>query len=320
VNLVSTSVVWDNHACPSLGSTRDLVSNLERYRTAGVNVVSLNVGYGEIPLAEHLATLRAIRAHLGKHEDAFRLVSRVDDVYRCKADRTLGVVFDVEGMSPVQGDVRHVHLLYDLGVRWMLIAYNKSNAAGGGCLETDSGLTDIGRNVIDEMNRVGMVLCLSHCGPRTAAEAIEYSRHPSIFSHSNPYGDTSHVRNVSDDLMRSCARRGGVVGLSGIGVYLGGGRDLVQSLLRQLQYVVDIVGSNHVGLGLDYVFDRNELDDHMRRNPGLFPAGVDSSLRMIGPESFEKIADGLARRNFLESEIRGILGGNWLRVASQVWR
>src|SRR5690606_12704364 len=119
---------------------------------------------------------------------------------------------DIEGMCPVLEDVSLVQTFYELGVRWMLIAYNRNNAAGGGCLDTDDGLTARGRAIIDEMERVGMVLCLSHAGPRTVADALEYSRNPVIFSHSNPYGDTPHPRNVSDDLIRACARKGGVIG------------------------------------------------------------------------------------------------------------
>ena len=167
-----------------------------------------------------------------------------------------------------------------------------------------------------------MVLCLSHSGARTAAQALEYARNPVIFSHSNPYGDNPHARNISDDLMRACARRGGVIGLSGIGMFLGSHASLVQRLLTQLRYVIDLVGAEHVGLGLDYVFDASELHEYVRANPTLFPPGMDSAagFPMVEPEAFGEIAEGLARDNYTDSEIRGILGENWLRVATAVWR
>ena len=94
-------------------------------------------------------------------------------------------------MCPVVEQLSFVQTFYELGVRWMLIAYKRSNTAGGGCLDDDSGLTAIGRAIIDEMERVGMVLCLSHTGSKTALKALEYARHPVIFSHSNPMGRTS---------------------------------------------------------------------------------------------------------------------------------
>jgi membrane dipeptidase len=163
---------------------------------------------------------------------------------------------------------------------------------------------------------------LSHAGSRTATEALEYARQPAIFSHSNPYGDTPHARNISDDLMRTCARKGGVIGLSGIGPFLGANDSLVEHLLRQLRYVIDLVGAEHVGLGLDYVFDRTELDEYLRLNPSLFPPGMVAAggVKMVEPESMGAIAEGLARDNLTEAQIRGILGENWMRIATCVWR
>lgn len=320
--LMRSAVIWDNHGCMPLRTEASFLPQLQRYRAAGVTVVSLNVGFADIPSAENLRLLSFMRQWLAKRPEEYRLVATVDDVAACKSDGTLGVVFDVEGMAPVVDRPELVQTYYELGVRWMLIAYNRSNAAGGGCMDEDEGLTEAGRRVIDEMERSGMVLCLSHAGARTAMEALEYSRHPVIFSHSNPYGDTPHARNVSDTLIRACAHKGGVVGLSGFGPFLGAADNAVTALLRQLRYAIDLVGAEHVGLGLDYVFDRAELDEYVRTNPGLFPAGLTAGGRvaMVEPECMESIAEGLARDNLSDEQIGGILGGNWLRVAGQVWK
>jgi membrane dipeptidase len=223
-------------------------------------------------------------------------------------------------MGPVQDDLALVQMFYDLGVRWMLIAYNRNNKAGGGCMDEDTGLTSIGRAIIDEMERVGMVLCLSHAGQRTVSDAIEYSKNPMIFSHSNPFGDTPHVRNVPDALLRACARKGGVIGVSGIGPFLGAGENVTEALLRQLHYLLDLVGPEHVGLGLDYVFDQEELAAHVKQNPASYPAGVDAGLAMVAPEAIPQIAESLACANMTDEAIRAVLGGNWLRIAKRVWR
>ena len=320
--LMSSAIVWDNHGCVPLRTEASFLPQLQRYRAAGVTVVSLNVGFAEMSSAENLRLLSFMRQWLAQRPDQYRLVATVNDVLACKSDGTLGVVFDVEGMTPVVDRPELVRTYYELGVRWMLIAYNRSNAAGGGCMDEDEGLTEAGRRVIDEMERSGMVLCLSHCGARTATEALEYSRHPVIFSHSNPYGDTPHPRNVSDALIRACARKGGVVGLSGFGAFLGGGHDPVSALSRQLRYTIDLVGAEHVGLGLDFVFDRAELDEYVQANPTLFPAGLTAGgkVAMVEPESIESIAEGLARDHLSDEQIGGILGGNWLRIASRVWK
>jgi membrane dipeptidase len=321
-DLIRSAIVWDNHACLPLRADETFMPQLERLRDAGVSVVSINVGYAEMSGAEHLRILSFMRRWLEARPDTYRLISTAADVRLCKSEGRLGVVFDVEGMCPVQDDVGLVKTFYELGVRWMLIAYNRNNAAGGGCLDEDGGLTRRGREIIDEMERVGMVLCLSHTGATTAAEALDYARRPVIFSHSNPFGDTPHSRNVSDGLFRACARKGGVIGLSGIGPYLGGNADLVARLLRQLRYVIDLVGAEHVGLGLDYVFDRAELDEHLRLHPELFPPelGSNGGMNMIAPEDLARIVDGLARDNLTDRQIHGVLGANWLRIAETVWR
>jgi membrane dipeptidase len=321
-NLLRSSVVWDNHGCMPLRADAAFLPQLERYRNAGVSVASLNVGFAEMPWDELVRILSFMRHWIALRPSTYRLIDSVEDVLRCKSEGTLGIVFDIEGMRPVEDNMSLVQTFYDLGVRWMLIAYNRNNAAGGGCLDVDGGLTSIGRAIIDEMERVGMVLCLSHAGARTAADALEYSANPVIFSHSNPYGDTAHARNVSDDLMIACARKGGVIGLSGIGPFLGTGSHLVERLLRQLRYVIDLVGAECVGLGLDYVFDKSELKDYLRNSPALFPPGMGtaSSMAMIEPEAMGGIAEGLAKDNLSDDQIRGVLGENWLRVASCVWR
>jgi len=321
--LLRSTVVWDNHGCMPLRCDDSFLPQLERYREAGVTVASLNVGFAKIPWTEHLRVLSYMRQWIALRPDAYRLIATADDAHICKREGKLGIVFDIEGMCPVEDDLSLVQTFYELGVRWMLIAYNYHNKAGAGCLdEVDAGLTRVGRAIIDEMERVGMVLCVSHTGARTAAEALEYARNPVIFSHSNPNGDTPQPRNISDALIRACARKGGVVGLSGIGPFLGAETKLVPRLLRQLRYVIDLVGARHVGLSLDYTFDATELADFMRLNPTLFPAGLDAAagIPMIEPEAYGEIAEGLARDNLTEEQIRGILGHNWLRIATEVWK
>ena len=320
--LLRSALLWDNHGCLPMRADESFIPQLKRYHAAGVRIVSLNVGFANMSWTEHLQLLSFMRRWVALRSETYALISTVEDVRRCQSEGKLGIVFDIEGMCPVQENSSLVQTFYELGVRWMLIAYNRNNAAGGGCLDSDGGLTAVGRSIIDEMERVGMVLCLSHTGARTVAEALEYARRPVIFSHSNPYGHTAHPRNVSDELMRACARKGGVIGLSGIGPFLGTNVDCVQALLNQLRYVIDRVGAEHVGLGLDYVFDRNENAEHVRLHPHLYPAGLDpiGGMGLVEPEEMGAIAEGLARDNLTDTQIRGILGENWLRIATQVWR
>jgi len=317
---IDNAIVWDNHVCLPMRTDAKFLPELERHRASGIDVVSVNIGFADMPWSQHLRIVSYMRRWFSRHADKFALVSKGVDIRRAKAEGRLAIVFDVEGMHPVLDDPDRVQTLYALGVRWMLVAYNRNNAAGGGCLDQDKGLTALGRRIIDRMDAAGMVLCLSHTGERTALEALEYGRHPGILSHSNPFSDTPHPRNISDALMRACAGKGGVIGLSGIGPFLGATTDLVIHLVRQVQYIADLVGAEHVGLGLDYVFDRSQLEQNVKANPARYPMGISGGISMLGPEAFPQIAALLADRGFNDAAISGIMGENWLRIANAVWR
>ena len=196
---------------------------------------------------------------------------------------------------------------------------------GGGCLDgTDGGLTPFGRAVIREMNRVGMVICGSHAGDRTARELIDASEQPIIFSHSNPRTMWKSPRNIPDDVMRACAGRGGVVGLNGIGAFLGPNDARIETLVQHVEYAVELIGEDHVGIGLDYCFGmEGEMVDFALSYPALFPAEhgyARDGLRMIPPWRLAEIASLLRARGMTAPALAKLLGGNHLRMAEAVWR
>jgi len=321
--LLKSTVVWDNHGCmPLRPDDERFLPQLARYRAAGVDVVTLNVGFDAVAPGTSRAMLAAFRRWLAARPQDYLLIDSVADIERARASSRLGVLFDIEGGAALQGDVGAVSEYYRLGVRWMLIAYNRNNALGGGCQDDDPGLTPFGREVLAEMARVGMVACCSHTGQRTTLDVMECSTRPVIFSHSNPLGVWRHKRNISDAAIRACARTGGVVGINGIGIFLGANDASSAAFVRHVEYVIDLVGPEHVGLGLDYVFDRQEMDDFVRDNPQTFPAeeGYAAGIAMVEPEQIPEIVDELARRGHSDDVVRNILGGNLLRVARQVWQ
>lgn len=322
-NLIDRTVVWDSHACmPLRPMDESFMPQLARHRAAGVSLVILNVAYDASPPETAFAMLASMRGWIARHREDYVLAQSVADIEAAKRDGKLAVVFDIEGGRAVEAHPGLVEIFYNLGVRWMLIAYNKNNRLGGGCQDNDEGLTAYGRKIVDEMERVGMMLCCSHTGYKTALQAMEYSRNPVIFSHSNPRAVTDHERNVPDELLRACARTGGVVNLNGIGIFLGDNDNSTQTLLRHIDYTVDLIGAEHVGLGLDFVFDQQELDDHVLARPDLFPPlkGYGAGMAMIEPERIPHIADALLARGYTDTQVQGILGHNNLRVARHVWR
>lgn len=321
--LLSRSLVWDNHGCmPLRPFDESFLPQLQRYKAAGVDVVSLNVGFGEQGIEEHVRQLAHFRRWLSLHGDEYMLVDTIDSIDRARACGKLAVCFDIEGANGIADQPSLIQLYYELGVRWMLIAYNKNNRVGGGCHDDDPGLSAFGRRVLDEMARVGMVTCCSHTGHRTAMDVMAYTSQPVIFSHSNPRAVYDHPRNITDELMRACAATGGVVGLNGIGVFLGANDNSTETFVRHLDYAVQLIGPRHVGLGLDYVFDSQELDDLVTGLQGTFPAGMGygKGMRMVAPEQLEAIVDRLIGLGYKDVDLRAILGDNFRRVATQVWK
>jgi membrane dipeptidase len=236
------------------------------------------------------------------------------------------VGFDIEGANAVGDQLSLVQAYHALGVRWMLLAYNRNNLAGGGCQDDDPGLSGFGRALIAEMERVGIVLCLSHTGHRTARDALALATRPVIFSHSNPAAVHAHPRNIPDELIRACAATGGVIGINGVGSFLGrvdGGSDLrSETFARHIDHVVQLVGPAHVSIALDYVFDMGELETYFEKMKHTFPPEMGYSARpgFVPPEQLAEIVQVLMNQGYREADLALILGGNLMRVARQVWK
>lgn len=323
-DLLASTLVWDNHACmPLRPDDFSFLDQLQRVRDSGVNVVSLNVGFGPQDLAAHLRMLASFRTWLAQHTRQYLLANSLADIDRARAEGKLAVFFDIEGMGPLDdGDHGLVQLFRELGVGWMLIAYNRNTAAGGGCLDDDSGLTRYGRDVLREMKRVGMIVCCSHTGHKTALQVMEAAENPVIFSHSNSSAVFEHKRNIPDELIRACAATGGVVGINGLGDFLGPGDALVEMMARHIDHVAQLVGPQHVGLGLDYVYDQQELADYIANMKDTFSAmqATEFTSRFAGPETVLPLTARLLGLGYSPADLQGILGGNWYRVAEQVWK
>lgn len=318
--LLAHSLVWDDHSGFDPHAGVDLAC-LARWREAGVHYLSVNVGYDVLPWRTSLRTLAAFRAWIQKHPADYRLVQRADDVLQARSEGCMAVGFDLEGMNALDGDVHMVSAYHALGVRQMLFAYNLNNQAGGGCHDTDTGLTTFGRQVIAEMNRVGMLVDVSHCGLRTSLEAMEASGAPVVFSHSCAHAVHPHGRNISDAQIRACAATGGVVGVNGVGLFLGGNDRSHARFADHVMHIAGVAGPQHVGIALDYAFDTGSVEDALQARADFWPphAYPGGSVRFIPPGDLPLIVEELLRRGFDDTQLAGLLGGNFLRVARQVW-
>ncbi len=322
--LLDRSLVWNNHTCLPLRAKDEVFfPQIERERRAGIDVTSINVGFGPQTLESHVRVIAGMREWFSRNSDRYTLVRSARDIDLARERGTLAVCFDVEGMAILNdGDDGIVALLSDLGVRWMSIAYNINNAVGGGCYDDDPGLSAYGREVLRELRRVGMLVCCSHTGHRTARTVLAEAEGPVIFSHSNCSAVQQHPRNIPDDLIRACAQTGGVVGINGIGPFLSPNEDdLVPAFVRHVDHAVQVAGPDHVGLALDFCYDKDELLEYIRKMRSTFPddATFQRPITMIAPEQLVDIVAGLYDLGYDDDTLQKILGGNWRRIAETVW-
>lgn len=314
-------MLWDQHACVELVDAADL-GELRRYRPAGGGLVSVNVGFAPHGPEVAASLLRSFRAQ-ATGIDGLELAATVADVDRIAARGDTAVVFDLEDAAPLGGDLDAVGPLVAHGVRTLGPTYNHANRAGGGCLDpVDDGLTAWGRDLVAEMNRRGMVPDGSHVGARTTLDMCAVSTRPVVFSHSNLRAVWDHPRNITDDQARAAADTGGVVGITGVGIFLGPNTPTLEAMVRHIEYAVDLVGIDHVGISTDYSFDWETFRDVLATSPDLYDASYTAwgPVEWMPPETFVGIGAALAGRGWGEREITAIVGGNFRRVAAESWR
>ncbi len=320
--LHAAALVWDNHACLPQHGAEAFLPALSRFHDSGVDVLGLNIGDSDVELGDMIRLAAAIRGYVANHPEHYALIGGVADILAAKRAGKLAILLDIEGCFAMGDQLSLVSFFFDIGVRWMAMVYNKRNLVGSGVHdEEDLGLTAFGREVVAEMDRVGMLKCCSHTGYRTVREVFEVSTRPVIFSHSNVRAIVDHPRNIPDDLIDACAACGGVIGLNGVGIFLGDNDIRTQTLVAHIDYIAQRVGPRHVGLGLDSVFDHAALEASLASSHALWPPqfGYRPGIKFVQPEQLPELTEALVRKGYAESDVRGILGENLLRVADEVW-
>nr|WP_175611317.1 membrane dipeptidase [Mycobacterium sp. SP-6446] len=315
------TLLWEQHTCLPLQTDAD-IDLLGRYRRAGGALVSVNAGYAPHSLGDTTALLRHYRGAVKLHP-GLELAGSVQEVDAIAGSGRIAVVFDLEDCAPLDGDLDNLATLVDLGVRTLLPTYNHANRAGSGCLDgVDGGLTAWGRSLVSEMNSAGIVPDGSHCSTRTGLDMCEVSRGPVIYSHSCMRAVWEHPRNITDDQARACAATGGVVGITGVGIFLGPNTPTLEAMTRHLEYVIELVGIDHVGVSTDFSFDFADFNEELARNPHLFDDSYTSwgPIQWMPPEIFLGLEEHLRRRGWSAADLQAVLGGNFRRVAQQAWR
>ena len=272
---------------------------------------------------------------LRRYEEILIQVKRVEDILQAKRENKVGVILGFQNATPIENDLDRLALFHALGVRIIQLTYNERNLLGNGCFErNDDGLSNFGLDAIQEMNRLGILIDLSHVGKRTTMEAIEASERPVAITHANAKSYFDTTRNKTDEALRRAAERGGVIGATAITTFLRTGTDsTLADYVDAIDDMVSRVGIDHVGVGTDFTQDQPDpfwkyiLSQQGTKYPGKFVVDPSIDYRCIQlyppgletPDDFPNLAGALLGRGYSESDAAKILGGNWLRLFRDVW-
>ncbi|WP_368904761.1 membrane dipeptidase [Taklimakanibacter lacteus] len=292
-------------------------------RAGGVDAIHVTIAYHE-DFRETVANIVRWNGLFAAHTDLIFHARAGEDVRRAAAEGRIAVFFGLQNCSPIEDDIGLVEVCHALGVRFMQLSYNNQSLLASGCYErVDAGITRMGREVIAEMNRLGMVIDMSHSGPRSTLEAIELSSRPIAVTHANPHRWHPVVRNKPDDVLKALAGTGGMLGFSLYPHHLkDGSACTLAEFCAMVARTAELTGVGNLGLGSDLC--QNQPDavvQWMRRgswtkepadpgNPVVFPPQPDW---FRSNRDFPTIAEGLGKVGFAKAEVDAIMGGNWLR-------
>jgi membrane dipeptidase len=315
--ILKSSDVWDM-TLPWLKEQQEM-ETLARFKRAGFTFVSATAEDFPPTLDGVLQCIRRFKDAAKVESEWLTFGTTLAEIDQGRRDGKLVVGFNVQDTVQLGTDLSRIEALYSSGVRHMILAYNTRNFVADGCAEAaDAGLSNFGRQVVREMNRIGMIVDCSHTGLRSSLEAIELTVRPPIFSHSGAYSVCSHIRNIRDEQVRACAARGGVIGIVGIGAFLGDAAARAESLFRHIDHIAALVGPEHVGLGTDYVKDMSSVWEAMRaQKETAWPDPTGTQLyegSCFQPEQLAELVKVMLRRGYSSEAVKGILGANFKRV------
>jgi microsomal dipeptidase-like Zn-dependent dipeptidase len=293
-------------------------------RAGGVDAVHVTIVYHE-DFDETIENICAWNRRFAEFSDLIMHAKTAEDVLTAKAAGKTAIIYGFQNCSPVEDNIDLVQVLHDLGIRFMQLTYNNQSLLATGCYESsDSGLTRMGKQVVQEMNRVGMVVDMSHSAERSTLEAIEYSSRPIAITHANPHNWYPALRNKSDTVLKALAESGGILGFSMYPHHLAGKSNCtLESFCQMIADTADLMGINHIGLGSDLCQNQPDSVVEWMRNGTWtkdrdFGEGSASNAGFpMQPNWFKDnrdfhfIRDGLASVGMNQIEIDQVLGDNW---------
>ena len=301
----------------------------EWWEASGVDVISATLGaFGEPPFTYENA-LRDIALWTRKFDSLDWLVKAtgIKDIEQTKEKGRRAVILNFQNTTHIGTDLDKLDFFYNLGVRIIQLTYNTRNFVGDGCTErTDAGLSDFGIQVVKRMNELGILIDLSHCGHKTTMDAIEISTEPVAFTHAFCRKLHEHDRGKTDEELKALAEKGGYCGIVVVPFFIAKENPLLDHFLDHLEHAIEIMGIDKVGVGTDWGAVYPEpllarLNEEVKRIGFREEHNVDWRAVTKGFKDWRdwpNITYGLVSRGYSDQEIKGILGGNFLKSFREV--
>jgi len=293
-------------------------------RDAGLDAVHVTIVYHE-DYDELQKRINEWDNHFKENSDLIFLGRDFNDIEKAKKENKTAIFFGFQNCSPIEDDIKLIEKVHQQGCRFMQLTYNNQSLLATGCYEKqDSGVTNFGREAIKEMNRVGIVVDMSHSAEQSTFDAIEISEKPIAITHANPSFWYKAIRNKSNDLLKTLSSSGGMLGLSLYPHHLKDGTNCtLESFCKMAARTAEIMGAKNIGIGSDLCINHPDSIVEWMRNgtwsesknygegskkkPG-FPKQPNWFLDARG---FKNLETGLKKIGFSEEETNGILGNNW---------
>jgi microsomal dipeptidase-like Zn-dependent dipeptidase len=295
-------------------------------REGKVDAVHVTIAYHE-NFRETVANIEAWNSYFERFSELIFQGRTGDDVRLARETNRTAIFYGFQNPSPIEDDIRLVEILHSLGVRFMQLSYNNQSLLATGCYEpSDSGITRMGKEVIEEMNRVGLVVDMSHSAEQSTLEAIEISSRPIVITHANPKFWEPALRNKSDTVLKQLGASGGMLGFSMYPHHLKGKGDCtLQSFCKMIAATAELMGVDHIGLGSDLCQDQQDSVVGWMR-VGRWTKKIDYGEGSAGNAGFPpmpgwfndnrdfgNIEQGLRDVGFSDADTGKIMGDNWLR-------
>ena len=300
-------------------------------REAGLDAVHVTVVYHE-DYNEFLKRIDEWNKNFKENTDLIFLGKNFKDIERAKNEKKTAIFFGFQNCSPIEDDIDLVKKVHEQGCRFMQLTYNNQSLLATGCYENiDSGVTNFGKEVIKEMNKVGIVIDMSHSAEKSTLDAIDISEKPIAITHANPFFWHKVKRNKSNELLKVLSDSGGMLGLSLYPHHLKEGSDCsLESFCEMMAKVAELMGTKNIGIGSDLCLNQPDTVVEWMRNGTWTKSknfGEGSKKKPGFPKQpnwfkdargFNNLENGLKKIGFDEEEINGILGNNWFKFYKEI--